>query len=115
MQLTMFPSIAPRRPMESLCIGRLNGKDRGEPLNWDRLADLDDARQTIEGWRLDYDKIPPHSALGHLRDGLAFRRSIGRALRRQPLECGLWGLLPSPSSRMARAIRYLRMVAIPKE
>ena len=73
MQLTTFPSIAPTRPMESLCIGRLNGKDRGEPLNWDRLADLDDARQTIEAWRLDYDKILPHSALGHLRDGLAIQ------------------------------------------
>jgi len=58
MQLTTFPSIAPTRPMESLCIGRLNGKDRGEPLNWDRLADLDDARQTIEAWRLDYSLSP---------------------------------------------------------
>lgn len=28
-----FHFIVPTRPMESLCIGRLNEKDRGEPLN----------------------------------------------------------------------------------
>jgi putative transposase len=59
--------------MECLCIGRLNGKDRGKPLNEDWLADLDDARWTIEAWRLDYDKILPPSALGHLCDGLAIQ------------------------------------------
>lgn len=46
--------IAPTRRMESLCIGRLNGKDRGEPLNSDWRADLDDARQTMKpgGWAM---------------------------------------------------------------
>jgi putative transposase len=26
---------------------------------------LDDARETIEAWRLDYNRIRPHSAVGY--------------------------------------------------
>jgi hypothetical protein len=33
-------------------------------VGWGRV--LEDARETIENWRLDYNRVRPHSALGYL-------------------------------------------------
>jgi putative transposase len=57
--------IAPGRPMENGYIESFNGKFREECLNEHWFLTLDDARETIESWRLDYNQVRPHSALGY--------------------------------------------------
>ncbi len=58
--------ITPGRPMENGYIESFHGKFREECLNEHWFLALDDARETIEDWRLDYNQIRPHSALGYL-------------------------------------------------
>ena len=58
--------ITPGRPVENAYIESFNGKFRDECLNEHWFSTLDDARQTIEEWRRDYNEERPHSALGGL-------------------------------------------------
>lgn len=58
--------ITPGRPMENGYIESFHGKFREECLNQHWFLTLDDARETIENWRLDYNRVRPHSALGYL-------------------------------------------------
>jgi transposase InsO family protein len=46
-------------------IESFNGKFREECLNEHWFLAMDDARETIESWRLDYNQVRPHSALGY--------------------------------------------------
>jgi len=59
-------TIRPGRPMENGYIESFNGKMREECLNENWFVDLADAREKIEGWRVDYNTRRPHSALGYL-------------------------------------------------
>jgi hypothetical protein len=43
-----------------------HGKFREECLNEHWFLTLDDARETIESWRIDYNQVRPHSSLGYL-------------------------------------------------
>ena len=47
-------------------IESFHGKFREECLNEHWFLTLDDARETIESWRIDYNQVRPHSALGYL-------------------------------------------------
>jgi len=58
--------ITPGRPMENGYIESFHGKFREECLNEHWFLTLDDARHTIENWRIDYNQVRPHSALGYL-------------------------------------------------
>jgi putative transposase len=58
--------ITPGRPMENGYIESFHGKFREECLNEHWFLNLDDARETIESWRIDYNQVRPHSALGYL-------------------------------------------------
>jgi putative transposase len=58
--------ITPGRPMENGYIESFHGKFREECLNEHWFLTLDDARDTIENWRIDYNQVRPHSALGYL-------------------------------------------------
>jgi putative transposase len=58
--------ITPGRPMENRYIESFHGKFREECLNEHWFLTLDDARETIENWRLDYNRVWPHSSLGYL-------------------------------------------------
>ena len=58
--------IRPGKPVENAYIESFNGRLRDECLNVHQFVSLDDARQKIEAWRLDYNQQRPHSALGHL-------------------------------------------------
>ena len=40
-----------------------NGRLRDECLNINWFASVRQARETIENWRLDYNKVRPHSSL----------------------------------------------------
>lgn len=58
--------ITPGRPMENGYIESFHGKFREECLNEHWFLNLDDARETIESWRIDYNRVRPHSSLGYL-------------------------------------------------
>ena len=57
--------ITPGRPMENGYIESFHGKFREECLNEHWFLTLDDARETIENWRIDYNQVRPHSALAY--------------------------------------------------
>jgi putative transposase len=58
--------ITPGRPMENGYIESFHGRFREECLNEHWFLTLDDAREIIEDWRIDYNQVRPHSALGYL-------------------------------------------------
>jgi putative transposase len=55
--------IQPGKPNQNAFVESFNGKLRLECLNAHWFSTLDDARQTIETWRLDYNDVRPHSSL----------------------------------------------------
>jgi putative transposase len=57
--------IRPGKPVDNAFIESFNGKFRDECLNQHWFLDLDDARMKIEAWRIDYNEVRPHSALGN--------------------------------------------------
>ena len=68
--------IRPGKPMENGYIESFNGKFRDECLNSHWFMSMEDARQIIDGWRVDYNEARPHSSLGHLTPADFARRSI---------------------------------------
>ena len=58
--------IHPGKPMENGHIESFNGRLRDACLSVHQFLSLEDARQKIEAWRLDYNMHRPHSSLGHL-------------------------------------------------
>ncbi len=56
------------QPASTICslVESFNGKFRDECLNENWFVGLSDARHKIETWRLDYNRVRPHSALGGL-------------------------------------------------
>lgn len=58
--------IRPGKPNENAFIESFNGKFRDECLNENWFVSLEDARRTIEAWRIDYNENRPHSSLGGL-------------------------------------------------
>lgn len=61
--------IQPGRPVENAFIESFNARMRDECLNQHYFVSLEDARKTIEAWRLDYNLERPHSSLGNLSPG----------------------------------------------
>ena len=57
--------IAPGRPMQNGYIESFNGRMRDELLNESLFIDLDQARQIIGAWVIDYNTARPHSSLGY--------------------------------------------------
>ena len=57
--------IEPGKPVQNAFIESFNGRFRDECLNENWFLDLDDAREIIEAWRIDYNTRRPHSALGY--------------------------------------------------
>jgi putative transposase len=70
--------ITPGRPMENGYIESFYGKFREKCLNEHWFLTLDDARETIEKWRIDYNRVRPHSSLGYLTPE-EFRNANGYA------------------------------------
>ena len=58
--------IRPGKPVENAFIESFNGKCRDECLNEHLFLSLEQARTEIQTWRLDYNRVRPHSALGNL-------------------------------------------------
>ena len=58
--------IRPGKPVENAFIESFNGRLRQECLNQHHFLDLEEARKTIEEWRINYNDFRPHRSL----DGL---------------------------------------------
>ncbi len=56
--------IDPGKPMQNGHLESFNGKFRDECLNQHWFVSLEEARATIEDWRVDYNTERPHGALG---------------------------------------------------
>lgn len=55
--------IQPGKPNQNAFVESFNGKFRDECLNKHWFSTLDDAKRTIEVWRIDYNNVRPHSSL----------------------------------------------------
>ena len=58
--------IAPGKPMQNGFAESFNGRLRDECLNEHLFANLNEARQIIEDWRIDYNTNRPHTSLNGL-------------------------------------------------
>jgi putative transposase len=56
--------IRPGKPIENAYVESFNGKFRDECLNEHWFLNMVDAQIVIEAWRVDYNTVRPHSALG---------------------------------------------------
>lgn len=71
--------IRPGKPVENAYIESFNGKFRDECLNEHWFVSLDQARQVIEDWRVDYNNNRPHSSLGYLTPVEFIRKEVNLA------------------------------------
>ena len=58
--------IEPGSPWQNSYIESFNGKLRDECLNMEIFTTVDQAREVIENWRMEYNEFRPHSSLGYL-------------------------------------------------
>lgn len=58
--------IQPGKPVQNAYIESFNGRLRDECLNESWFKTLDEARAIIEDWRIDYNRVRPHSSLDDL-------------------------------------------------
>ena len=82
--------IEPGKPMQNGYIESFNGKFRDECLNEHWFACVEEAREIIEEWRLDYNEVRPHSSLKNLTPAefsvqMAARSPLGGIKERQQL------------------------------
>jgi putative transposase len=57
--------IAPGKPVQNAYIESFNGRLRDECLNQHWFSCIAEARILIEAWRVDYNRIRPHTSLGY--------------------------------------------------
>lgn len=58
--------IRPGKPVDNAYIESFIGRLRDECLNENWFVSLEEAREVIERWRIDYNEERPHSSLGYL-------------------------------------------------
>jgi putative transposase len=58
--------IAPGKPMQNGLVESFNGRLRDECLNEHLFGNLNEARQIIKEWRIDYNTNRPHTSLNGL-------------------------------------------------
>ncbi len=54
----------PDKPMDNALVESFIGSFRDECLNVNWFLSLEDAKEKIEAWRVDYNEFRPHSSLG---------------------------------------------------
>jgi len=57
--------IAPGKPVQNAYIESFNGRLRDECLNQHWFSCVAEARIVIEAWRVDYNRVRPHTSLGY--------------------------------------------------
>ena len=65
----------PGKPTDHAVIESFNGRLRDECLNQHWFLSLDEAKRLTEAWREDYNRVRPHTSLGH-RTPLEFARRV---------------------------------------
>jgi len=58
--------IRPGKPTDNAFIEAFNGRLRQECLNQHWFFSLEDAKEKIQRWRLEYNAVRPHNSLGNL-------------------------------------------------
>jgi len=58
--------IQPGKPVQNCFVESFNGSLRDECLNLHWFLSLRDPQQIIERWKIDYNRVRPHSSLGAL-------------------------------------------------
>ena len=87
--------IRPGKPVENGMIESFNGRLRDECQNTNVFTSLEDARRTLEAWRMDYNEHRPYGSLGHLApEGVHSKRpgqpvTARRRPRREPLRAAI--------------------------
>jgi putative transposase len=66
----------PGKPTDNCFIEKFNGSLRDECLNVHWFETLEDAKEKIEAWRVDYNDSRPHQALTDLTPNEFARRSV---------------------------------------
>lgn len=69
--------IRPGKPVENAYTESFNGRFRDQCLNQCHFATLMRARVEIELWRLDYNNVRPHSAIGYLAPSIFATTFLG--------------------------------------
>ena len=72
--------ITPGSPWENPFIESFNGKLRTGCLNRNVFANAEEARETVEKWRVEYNQIRPHGSLGGLSPAM-YAAKAASALR----------------------------------
>jgi putative transposase len=67
--------IEPGKPTQNAFIESFNGRLRDELLNETLFVSLAYARAELEAWRLDYNTVRPHSAIGNVPPAIYANRS----------------------------------------
>ena len=75
------------KPVQNAVMESFNGRFRDECLNSHWFASLEDARRTIEDWRIDYNQERPHSSLGY-RTPEEVHHELIRAFDRSTMAAG---------------------------
>ena len=56
----------PGKPTDNALIEAFNGRFREECLNQSWFLSLEDAKEKIKAWRMEYNNTRPHGALGNI-------------------------------------------------
>ena len=92
--------IAPGKPMQNAFVESFNGRLRDGCLNEHIFANLAEARQIIETWRIDYNTQRPYTSLGGMAP--AVYANINRSTRPTSLA------LPKGSAQQAWTVNQSR-------
>ncbi|MBW7057968.1 integrase core domain-containing protein, partial [Paracoccus bogoriensis] len=77
----------PPNPTQNAYIESFNGRYREECLNQHWFTSIDEAREIIEDWRIDYNPERPHSSLKYQTpEEFAAARPFDKTQWAQPLE-----------------------------
>jgi putative transposase len=85
--------IRPGKPIENAYIESFNGRFRDECLNEHWFLTMAHARRIIESWRIEYNRVRPHSSLGNLTPEQYANDLRGKTE---------WGTIQYPSAKYMR-------------
>jgi putative transposase len=94
--------IAPGKPTQNAFVESFNGRLRDELLNETLFTSLAHARIALAAWKLDYNTVRPHSAIGNLAPAIYAKLSAAARQREGALEL-YGGSTPLPVAATAQA------------
>jgi len=73
------------KPTDNALVESFNGTLRDECLNINWFLSMEDTREKIERWRVDYNEFRPHSSLGDLTPQQYAEQNTTRPQRQESL------------------------------